>query len=91
MLYNVIILLGIQQNGSFMDIHLSIFSRLFSHIGYYRILSRVSCAIHRSLLITYFMYSSVNVKSKLLIYSSPHVSTLVAINVFLKSECVSVL
>ena len=31
--------------------------RFFSHIGYYRILSRVPWAIPRSLLITYFMYS----------------------------------
>ena len=33
------------------------FFRFFSHIGYYRILSRVPWAIPRSLLITYFMYS----------------------------------
>ena len=33
--------------------------RFFSHIGYYRVLSRVPCAISRSLLVTYFIYSSV--------------------------------
>ena len=31
----------------------------FSLIGYYRILRIVPCATHRSLLVTYFIYSSV--------------------------------
>ena len=35
------------------------FFRLFSNIGHYRVLSRVSCAIQRSLLVIYFIYSSV--------------------------------
>ena len=30
--------------------------RLFSHIGHYRVLSRVPCAIHRSFLVIYFIY-----------------------------------
>ena len=35
------------------------FFRFFSHIGYYIILSRVLCAYSMSLLIVYFIYSSV--------------------------------
>ena len=36
------------------------FFKFFSHIGYYRVLSRVSCAIFsRSLLVIHFKYSSV--------------------------------
>ena len=37
------------------------FSDSFSQIGYYRILNRVPCAIYsRSMLVIYFIYSSVN-------------------------------
>ena len=35
----------------------TLFFGFFSHIGYYRILSRVPCAISRSLLLIYFIYS----------------------------------
>ena len=35
------------------------FFRFFFYIGHYRVLSRVPCAIHRSLLVIYFIYSSV--------------------------------
>ena len=36
------------------------FFKFFSHVGYYRVLSRVSCAIYRrSLLVIHFKYSSV--------------------------------
>ena len=33
--------------------------KFFSYTGYYRILSRVPCAIHYALLVIYFKYSSV--------------------------------
>ena len=49
-----------------MNVYIHFFFRFFSHIGYYRILSK-------SLLIVYFIYRSVYiyVNPKLLIYSSP--------------------
>ena len=41
--------------------HIHSFSRYSSHIGHYRILSRIPCAIHRFLLITYFLYSTMKI------------------------------
>ena len=46
---------GVQQSASVICTHISI---LFSHIGYYRILSRFHCAIQQVLVI-YFICSSV--------------------------------
>ena len=46
MIYNVMLVSGVQQNDSVIHIHIyPFFFRFFSHIGYYRILSRVPCAI----------------------------------------------
>ena len=42
MIYNVILISGVLQSDSV--IHISIFFRFFSDIGYYRVLSRVPCA-----------------------------------------------
>ena len=36
----------VQQSDSVIHIHTSIFFRVFSHIGYFRVLSRVPWAIH---------------------------------------------
>ena len=47
------------------------FIRLFSHISYYKILSRVHCAIRMSLLVIYLIYNSVYINPRLLIYPSP--------------------
>ena len=67
--------------------YIHFFSRFFSHLGYYRVLSKVSCAISRSLFI-YFLYSSVYMLiPKCLIFKSPpnpHF-TLVTISLYLKS------
>ena len=48
------------------------FFRFFSHIGYYRILSRVPCALQQ-VLVDYLFYTQqcVHVNPKLLIYPSP--------------------
>ena len=35
------------------------FFRFFSHVGYYRILSRVPCAVQGSIVVIYFIYSGV--------------------------------
>ena len=51
--------------------NISTLFRVFSHIGYYRILNRVPCAKRRFLLIIYFMYSYIYVNLNLLIYASP--------------------
>ena len=42
LIYNVVLASGLQCNGSVIHIQISI---LFSHIGYYRTLSKPSCAI----------------------------------------------
>ena len=43
MVYNVVLFSNVQQNESV--IHIATLLRFFSYIGYYRILSSVSCAI----------------------------------------------
>ena len=48
-----------------------VYVRDFSIVGYYKILSIVPCAISRSLLVTYFLYSSIYFNPKLLIYPCP--------------------
>ena len=48
--------------------------RLFSMVGYYKILSRFPCAIQWVLVVYYFMYKSVYVNPKLLIYLPLHVT-----------------
>ena len=59
--------------------NISTLFRLFSHIGYYRILNRVPCAIKRFLLIIYFVYSCIDVNLNLLIFP-PHCLLLVTIS-----------
>ena len=41
LIYNVSLVLGIQQSESVIHIHISTLFRFFSHIGHYRVLSRV--------------------------------------------------
>ena len=57
MIYNVVLVSGVQQSESVIHIHIStlFFFRLFSHIGHYRVLSRVPCAIQQ-VLISYLFY-----------------------------------
>ena len=43
LIYNVGLVSGVQQSEPV--IHISFFFRLFSHIGHYRVLSSVPCAI----------------------------------------------
>ena len=42
---NVVLVSNVQQNESVIHIHITTLLRFFSYIGYYRILSSVSCAI----------------------------------------------
>ena len=42
---NVVLASDVQQSDSVLCIHVSIFLKFFSHLGYYRILSSVPCAI----------------------------------------------
>ena len=44
-IYNVVLISAVEQSDSVIQIHISTFFRFFSHIGHYRVLSRVSCAI----------------------------------------------
>ena len=55
-------------------IHSSFFFSFFSHLGHYRVLSRVPCAIRRFLFVSYLFYSNVytTVSPNLTIYPSPH-------------------
>ena len=53
-MYNVVLASSVQQSESV--IHISTFLvRFFFHIGYYRVLSRISCAIQQ-VLISYLYY-----------------------------------
>ena len=45
MIYHIVLVSGVQQGDSVIHIPISILFRFFSHIGYYRILGRVPCAI----------------------------------------------
>ena len=45
MIYNVLSVSSLQQSESATYICISILFRLFSHIGHYKVLSRVPCAI----------------------------------------------
>ena len=53
--YNIVLVSGIQQSQSVMYINISI---LFSHICYYKLLSRFSCAIQQ-VLINHLFYTVV--------------------------------
>ena len=48
--YSVVLISSVQQHDSFTYTYRSIFFRFFSFIGYYKILSRVPCAIQQVLL-----------------------------------------
>ena len=45
LIYNVVLVAGVQQSDSVIHIHVFILFQIFTHIGYYRILSRVPCAL----------------------------------------------
>ena len=63
MIYNVVLVSDIWLNGSVIYTQIYSFFGFFSHIGHYRVLSRVPCAINcinRSLLVIYFTYSSMD-------------------------------
>ena len=57
MISNVVLVSGVQQSELVIHIHIStvFFLRFFSHIGHYRVLSRVACAIQQ-VLISYLFY-----------------------------------
>ena len=45
-MYNAVLVSGVQRGGSVIQIHIYLFFlRFFSLIGYYRIMSRVPCAV----------------------------------------------
>ena len=53
LIYNFLLIPGVEQSDSIIHMHVFIFFMFFFHIGYYRILSRVLCVIQRSLLVSY--------------------------------------
>ena len=55
LIYKVVLVSSVQHSASVIYMF---FFRFFSFIDYYNILSRVSCAIHRSLLLIYCIYTS---------------------------------
>ena len=57
MIYNVVLVSGVWQSESVIHIHRStlLFFIFFSHIGHYRVLSRVPCAIQQ-VPISYLFY-----------------------------------
>ena len=51
-------LLYSKMNQLYINIY-PLFPTFFSHVGHYRVLSRVPCRYSRSLAVMYFLYSSV--------------------------------
>ena len=45
LIYNLVLVSGVQQSEAVMHIIYPFFFRLFPHVAYYRILSRVPCAM----------------------------------------------
>ena len=58
MIYNVVLVSGIQLSKSVSHIYIFLFFGLFSHIGHYRVLS--SLLYSAFLLVIYFIYTSVH-------------------------------
>ena len=50
-IFNVVLVLGVQQSDSVLHTYMSMFFRFFSLIGYYRLLSIVPCWLSREILI----------------------------------------
>ena len=83
LIYNVVLLSAVQQSESVIHTHISgLFLDFFSHIGHYRVLSRVPRAIQQ-VLISYLFYiqQCEYVNPNLPIYPS-HLSPLVTIRLF---------
>ena len=45
LIYNVLLVSGIQQSESVIHMHIPTLLQILSHIGHYRVLSRVPCSI----------------------------------------------
>ena len=54
LIFNVVLVSAVQQSESVLHIHISLFLRFFTHLGHYRVLSRVPYATQQVLLIIYF-------------------------------------
>ena len=74
LIYNVVLVSGVQQSDSVIHECIYIFFfRFFSIIGYYKILRTVPCALQQVLVVyLFYIQSCVSVNPKLLIYPSPH-------------------
>ena len=51
MIYNVVLISGVQQSDSVIHIHIFILFQILSHIDYHRILNIVPCAIQQDLVV----------------------------------------
>ena len=60
MIYNIVLLSAGQQSESVIGVQYIHSFRLFSYIGFYRVLSRVPCSTCRFLLLIYFVYRSMS-------------------------------
>ena len=61
MIYDVVLVSAAQQSGSVIHIRISTLFQIISHIGHYRVLSRVPCALQYVGIFTYitvFLYVS---------------------------------
>ena len=87
LIYNIVLILGAQQSE-----YVHSFLRFFSHIGHYRVLSRVPCAIQQ-VLISYLFYiqQCVYVNPNLPTYPSPLTTCLFSKFVFYICDSTSVL
>ena len=64
MIYNVVLVSGVQQSESVIHVHISTLFRFFSHIGHYRVVSRsLLTSVIQLVLISYLFYISVQFNS----------------------------
>ena len=64
MIYNVVLVSGVQQSESVIYVHISTLFRFFSHIGHYRVVSRsLLTSVIQLVLISYLFYISVQFNS----------------------------
>ena len=64
MIHNAVFISAVEQSESVLHRHIStLVLRFFSHIGHYRVLSRVPCAIHQVLTGYLFLYIVVCIMS----------------------------
>ena len=82
LIYNVVLVSAVQQSEPVIHTHISLSFRFFSHIGHYKVLSRVPCVMSRFLLVIIFVHSSMYMSISISQFIPPPLSPLVTISLF---------